>query len=273
MLHTGHLRRFACLAHAEFLKIFDSRMPAIYCMAAFFAVYLWVFDLYHVEQINTVLKPKNFIQVLPVLFRVTWTSLLFHVGIIAFVTYWVAVDSQYGMIRVTCAQPVSRIEFLLARCTAISVHVVVITSVFLASVAFWPLAYSGAAGVTSSDALMVARCFLHALVFTMAVAWIAMAAALFRRSVGSALVGACITFIALGFLSVMPHDLLPPRFVFMRYFVFPLGDLVNPWGALRSDNPFRQMYPAQMFYLVMLVTPLLFFLPAAIDFHRRDISE
>lgn len=148
-----------------------------------------------------------------------------------------------------------------------------ITLVYLLGVVFWSIVYTGVAGFSAAQARVLARFSIHVLVFTVALAWIAMAAATFRRTVGTALVTACIACIALAFLTRLPHNLVAPRFVFMRYFVYPLGDLLNPWGGFRSDNPFRQMFAARDFYLVMLITPLLFVIPAVFDFKRRDITE
>lgn len=264
---------FTSLVNAEVLKIFASRMPWFIYAGAFAAVYLWVFDFYHLEHLGVERHPKNFFDVFPLLFFKLWVSLLFHVVVVAFAGFWVSLDNQYGMIRVACTQPLTRYEYLLGKYVAISLHVVLIALVFLFAQCFWLIVYSGVRGVTLAELRLIGLVAADVLVFTLALTWIAISAASFRRTTGSAIITACLVFIGLAFLMTLPHDAIPPQYVFMRYLVFPVGNLPNPFAAYGGDTPFRQMYTHRQFLSVVLATPLLFIVPAFLYFQRRDITE
>lgn len=107
-------------------------------------------------------------------------------------------------------------------------------------------------------------------------AWFAIvtaaAAASFRATVGAGMVTAVLSMIALGFATMLPFDVLPPRVVLARYFFFPLGELPAPAG-IAGDSPWLRVHSVGAFSLTALITPLIVLVPAVVYFARRDIEE
>ena len=267
---------FVLFVKAEFLRIYATRVPQICYLAITAACYLWVFQMYYVEKVSIRMTPSNFFYAFPVLFFGTWKSLAFPVTIICCAASWMVIESQHGMIRVCCTQPVARWEYLAGKMLAILGHVALMTLVYIGAQLGYVALYSGVRGFNAAQAAALGRFVLHQMVLVLALTWIAVSVASFRKTSGAAIVTACLAMIFLGFMTTLPHDVLPPEYVFMRLSVFPIGDLPNPfghWRDFKADNPFRQIYTPLNFYLVMFITPLLFFLPALLHFTRRDITE
>jgi hypothetical protein len=109
-------------------------------------------------------------------------------------------------------------------------------------------------------------------VLTLAISVVAMAAASCRRTVGSGIVTALMAFILLGVMTMLPFDVLSPRFILLRYFFYPLQELTVPMST-GADSPFRRPEFLTSFYSVAVATPLLFALPAALYFRSRNIVE
>ena len=269
---TSGVRRWAAVARAEFLKIWASKIPLVIFLALPAGTYLFVLELYHVERIGARRAIGNAVEALPLVFFATWNTLLFQLAMVMFAAFWATVDSQYGMIRVACSQPLTRTELLLGRWCAVSAHVVIVTAGLVASELAWTVVYSGVRGVRPADALIVARFTLDVAVLLVSVCVVAMAAASFRRTVGSGIVTALMAFILLAMMTMIPFEILPPRFVLLRYFFYPLQDLPAPaWPG--ADSPFQRPDFLTSFYTVALVTPVVFALPAILRFRRRDIVE
>jgi hypothetical protein len=264
--------RFTAIARAEFLKIWASNIPLVMLFALPIGSYLFVLELYHVERMSDNLRIGNALDVLPLLFFVTWKTLLFQAAMLTFTAFWATVDSQYGMVRVACSQPVSRVEYFLGRWCGIMAHVVIFTIVLVASDLAWTAIYSGIHGIRAHDLASVARFAVELLTFVVAITSIAMATASFRRTVGAGIVTALMGFILLAVMTMVPFDVISPRLILMRYFSFPLGELRNPFTA-GGDSPFLRVHSVAEFYQVALGTPLLFVLPAIVYFRNRDIVE
>jgi ABC-type transport system involved in multi-copper enzyme maturation permease subunit len=266
------VRRCAAVARAEFLKIWASNLPLVILVALPIGTYLFVLELYHVERLSQHLPIQNAFQALPVVFKAMWATLLFQAAILTFAAFWTTVDGQYGMIRVGCRQPVTRIEYLSGKWAGIGAHIVLFSTALVASELAWTGLYSGFKGTRAADVASVAWFALDLSVLTLAISVVGMAAASFRRTVGSGIVTALMAFLFLAFMTMLPFDLLSPRFILLRYFFYPLQDLALPL-VVGADSPFHRPAFLKSFYSVALATPLLFAVPAMVYFSRRDIVE
>jgi ABC-type transport system involved in multi-copper enzyme maturation permease subunit len=266
------VRRCTAVARAEFLKIWASKIPLVIVVALPAGTYLFILELYHVERMSDHLAIGNAVQALPLVFKATWSTLLFQAAMLTFAAFWATVDSQYGMIRVGCCQPLTRTEYLLGKWSGISAHIVLFSIALVLAEVMWTGIYSGFRGVGAGDGVRVARFALELAVLIVAISVVAMAAASCRRTVGSGIVTALMAFILLAVMTMLPFDVLSPRFILLRYFFYPLQGLAVPMSA-GADSPFRRPDFLTSFYAVAVATPLLFAVPAALYFRSRDIVE
>jgi ABC-type transport system involved in multi-copper enzyme maturation permease subunit len=266
------VRRCAAVARAEFLKIWSSKIPLVILVALPIGTYLFILELYHVERMAERLGVRNAVQALPLVFFATWKTPLFQAAMLTFAAFWTTVDSQYGMVRVGCCQPLTRAEYLLGKWCGIGTHVVLFSVALVLSELMWTGIYSGFAGVGVADVVRVARFAFDLAVLVAAISVVAMAAASSRRTVGSGIVTALMAFILLALMTMIPFDLVSPRLVLLRYFFYPLQELAVPVST-GADSPFRRPEFLTSFYAVALATPLLFAVPAALYFRSRDIVE
>jgi len=251
--------------------IWASRIPVVILMCLPVAVYLFVFELYHVERLSERLTITNAVDAFPLLFFAMWKTLLFQATILAFASFWMTVDSQYGMIRVACAQPVTRLEYLVAKTAGVTAHVGVFTVTLIASLGAWAALYSGTSGIGRPEIGAFSRFSAELIVLVVALTTVAAAAASVRRTVGSGMVTATLGFIVLASMTMLPFSVVSPRLVLMRYFFFPVGEFANPYPA--ADVPFVRVFTVADFYRVALITTLVFALPAVLYFRKRDIVE
>jgi hypothetical protein len=266
------IRRCVRVARAEFLKIRASNVPLMILVALPVGTYLFILELYHVERMGERLAIENAVQALPLVFKATWGTLLFQAAMLTFAAYWTTIDSQYGMIRVGCCQPLTRIEYLLGKWSGIGAHIVTFSTALVLSELAWTGLYSGFRGIRAADVASVARFAFDLSVLVLAISGVAMAAASCRRTVGSGIVTALMAFILLAVMTMIPFDVLSPRFILLRYFFYPLQDLparISPGG----DSPFLRPPFLTSFYSVALVTSALVAVPAALYFRKRDIVE
>jgi ABC-type transport system involved in multi-copper enzyme maturation permease subunit len=259
-------------AFAEFRKIAAARITLAFLLALPVGTYLFAFELYHVEGAASRLSVTNVLHAVPLLFFASWKTLLIQAALVAFAAFWTTLDSQYGMIRVACAQPVSRTTYLVGKWLGIGGHVVILSAVYVLCHGLWGALYSGLGGMGLPQWTALARFAIEALVFSLGLAWVGMAAASFRRTVGSGIVVAVMAIVLLALMTMLPFDLVPPRLVFMRYFFFPLGELPNAWPG-EHDSPFVRVRTPAEFWSVVPVTPLLLSVAALLHFRRRDITE
>ena len=80
--------------------------------------------------------------------------------------------------------------------------------------------YSGVRGIGAADAVRVAWFAVDLAVFVLAISVVAMATASFRRTVGSGIVTAVMSFILLALMTMLPFDLVPPDWS-LRYLLLP----------------------------------------------------
>jgi len=261
-------------AAAEFRKIAAARATLAFLLALPVGTYLVAFELYHVEWAGDrmAVRVPDVMHAIPLLFFASWKTLLFQAALVSFAAFWTTLDSQYGMIRVACTQPVSRVTYLVGKWLGIGGHVVILSAVYVLCQGLWGALYSGLGGMGLPQWTALARFAIEAIVLSLALAWIGMAAASFRRTVGSGIVIAVMGVVVLALMMMIPFDVVPPRFVFMRYFFFPLGELPNPWPG-HPDSPFVRARTVTEFWAIVPSTPLVLSLAALLHFRRRDITE
>jgi ABC-type transport system involved in multi-copper enzyme maturation permease subunit len=258
-------------AGAEFRKIAAARGTRAFLLALPVGTYLVAFELYHVEGAAERLPVPNVLHAVPLLFFASWKTLLFQTALVAFAAFWTTLDSQYGMIRVACAQPVSRATYLLGKWLGIGGHVVILAAVYVLCHGLWGALYAGLGGMGGADWTALLLFAVEVVAFSLALTWIGMAAAAFRRTVGAGIVTAAVAVVVLALMTMLPFSLVPPRLVFMRYFFFPLGELPNPWPG--NDSPFLRVRTLTEFWTIVPATPLLLSAAALLHFGRRDITE
>lgn len=148
---------------------------------------------------------------------------------------------------------------------------VLVTVALILSLVGWAVLYSGVRGIGAQEVVMLLRFSVELLALTLAIGGVGLATASFRRTIGSGLVTAMIAFIGLSVMMMLPFDVLPPRFVFVRYFFFPMQEFPSPFPG--RDSIFLRLYSLSDFYTVVLATPLILGIPAILYFRRRDITE
>jgi hypothetical protein len=205
-------------------------------------------------------------------FKATWGTLLFQAAVLTFAAFWTTIDSQYGMVRVGCCQPLTRIEYLLGKWSGIGAHIVLFTFGLLVSEIAWTSLYSRFRGIRAADVASIARFAFDLSVLILAISIVAMAAASSRRTVGSGIVTALMAFILLAVMTMLPFDMVSPRLILLRYFFYPLQDLPAQFSHA-GDSPFIRPSFLTSFYSVALVTSVLVAVPAALYFRKRDIVE
>ncbi len=256
---------------AEFLKIRASQFPLVILAALPAGAFLFVFELYHMEGLAQHVGPDSLRQ-FGVLFFTAWKTLLFQATMVAFAAYWTTVDSQYGMIRVAACQPLTRMQYLLGKWIGMAAHVVLLTIAYIVTLLMWTAIYAGWQGVEGAALVAIVLFSVQTIVFTTALTLITAAAASLRTTVSAGMITALLILILLSLAMMLPFDVVSPRFVFMRYFLFPLGELPNPFPT-ESDSPFVRVLPTIDFYRTTAVTVMCFMAPAIWWFRRRDIQE
>jgi len=102
----GYFWRFVL---AEVRKIYDFRFLQIASVVIFLATVLFVYQIFYIVGVTERYSVPNAYYAVPLLFYVTWgKTLLIFLPLVAFSVYCVTVESQFGMIRVLCAQPLER---------------------------------------------------------------------------------------------------------------------------------------------------------------------
>jgi ABC-type transport system involved in multi-copper enzyme maturation permease subunit len=259
-------------AVAEFRKIAAARVTLAFLLALPVGTFLFAFEIFQVEDAYAHMEIPGMFHALPVLYFSAWKAMLFQAALVAFAAFWMTIDSQYGMIRVACAQPVSRTVYLVGRWMGIGAHVAILSVVFAFSLILWGTVYAGLGDVGAGQVAPLARFTGEVAWFSVALAGVGMVTASFRRTVGSGIVTAAIAIILLAFTMMIPFDVVPPQFLFMRYFFFPLGELPNPWPT-DTDSPFIRLRTIGEFLAVVPATPLVLSVLAVLHFRTRDITE
>lgn len=255
---------------AEFLKIYSFRIPQIAygCITAF--MLLFVIQLFYFERLSAHLGPATVTEVIPYLFFASWKTILFHLFLLAFGAYCTAVDSQYGMIRIGCTQPVSRAQYVLGKTIAIELHVALFGIVYVSSLLFWVGVCTGGRGLSLWALAAVVSLTARTIVFCVGfVGWV-IAVSILRKSLLDAVVSSFVVFAFFGLLTTLPTRFHVEALLFLRYFFYPIAGMIpRDWPI-----PFpMQDAPLWQFLLVSICTPVICFIPAMLHFHYRDICE
>lgn len=255
---------------AEFLKVYAFRIPQIayVCITAF--MLLFVIQLFYFERLSSHLGPATVTEVIPYLFFASWKTVLFHLFLLAFGAYCIAVDSQYGMIRIGSTQPVSRSQYLLGKAIAIELHVTLFALVYVASLLFWVSICTGFRGLSLSAIAAVASLAARTVVFCVGFSGWVIAVSILRKSLLDAVVSSFVVFAFFALLTTLPMRFHLEAGLFLRYFFYPMAGIVpKDWPI-----PFpMQGAPVWQFVLVSFGTPAVCFIPAMLHFHLRDICE
>ncbi|MFZ0859744.1 MAG: hypothetical protein WCA27_22195 [Candidatus Sulfotelmatobacter sp.] len=255
---------------AEFVKVYAFRIPQIAYVSIAAFMLLFVIQLFYFERLSAHLGPATVTEVMPYLFFASWKTILFHLFLLAFGAYCIAVDSQYGMIRIGCTQPVSRAQYLLGKTIAIELHVALFAIVYVASLLFWVGICTGFRGLSTSALGAVASLATRTIVFCVGfVGWV-IAVSVLRKSLLDAVVSSCVVFALFGLLTTLPMRFHLEGGLFLRYFFYPMAGIVpKDWPI-----PFpMQGAPLWQFLLVSFGTPAICFIPAILHFQFRDICE
>jgi len=256
------------------LKIWAFRIPHFAALILCIATYLFVLGVYHAGGFNTYLENdqlRSAFYTFVVIFLGTPLNFYFPVFVVAFSIFCVSVESQYGMIRILASQPLSRTQYILAKGAAISFHVAQLSLVSLLAQFCCALVYSSQVGITSNRVGRLILFSLGTIFFSLALCWMAMAAALLARTLTGGIIIAFASWI--GFFSItlaLPESL--KHFMFVRYWIFPLVQMVSgePLTWLK-DLP-RGLTLLGFLGVVTLSTAMIC-LPAFCYFRRRDITE
>ena len=253
---------------AEFSKFYAFLTPQIAYASIAASLLLFVVELFYVKGVS---GTSTATDVIFYLFFDSWKTTFFQLFVIAFSAYCIAVDSQHGMIRIGCTQPVSRTQYLLAKSIAIELHVALFALVYVASVLMWACICTRFGSIPATEFVPLASLAARTVVFSCGLSGCMIGVSTLRKSLLDAFVCCCVVFVGFFCLATMPpkrYHLEPAMFV--RYFFYPLAELVpKDWSTPMpmKDAPFWQ------FLLVSLVTLAVCFLPALVYFHFRDISE
>jgi ABC-type transport system involved in multi-copper enzyme maturation permease subunit len=252
---------------AEVRKIYDFRFPQISSVFIFLAVFLFVIQIYYVEHVPLHRPVPNAYYAVTLLYYVTWSqALLIFLFFAAFSVYCVTVESQYGMVRVLCAQPLARWQYVAGKYAAILCHVALLATTYVISLLIWGVVQSGVRGMTLDQWLSLLVMYSCVLIYTLAIAWISISVALLRKTMISSLVAVAGTFAGLGLMTTY-RSLEWGKYYFIRYYFMGLENLPMPF---RFEFP---RYPFTTFCLVTLATCLIFAVPPLLYFHFRDITE
>ncbi|MGO8735892.1 MAG: ABC transporter permease [Terriglobia bacterium] len=236
------------------------------------AMYLFVAEVYHIDKLPLHASVRNLFDSLPWILFDAWKTWFLQMFIVSLAAYAASVESQYGMIRLLCAQPLSRAEYVLGKGVAISIYVTALTLVFLGSAVAWAALYSGMRGVSWADLNHLALSTLAFVIFAQALGWIAYSLGLLRRTIGESLITAFGFFILLTFAGAFCSDRMKPYFL-VRYIFFPwkyfprLSSELRSMASLYSSSTFLDLF------LVALITSGLAFAAGYVSFVRRDITE
>jgi len=210
--------------------------------------------------------------VLPWVLFDAWKTMILQMVIVCFAAYSAAVESQYGMIRLLCAQPMSRTEYVLGKGVAISIHVTALTLVFVGSAVAWTALYSGIGGVSWADLNHLALSTLAFVIFAQALGWIAYSLALLRRTIGESLITVFGVFTLLMFVAAYSPRRMHGYFL-IRYVFFPWKYFPAMNSEFRSIASLYASLTLLDLFLVALITSGLALAVGCASFVRRDITE
>lgn len=236
------------------------------------AMYVFVAEVYHIDKLPLHAPVRNLFDALPWVLFDAWKTLFLQTFIVCFAAYAASVESQYGMIRLLCAQPMSRTEYVLGKGMAISIYVTALTLVFVGSALAWTAVYSGIREVTWSNLNHLALCTLAFVIFAQALGWTAYSLGLLRRTIGESLITTFGFFVLLTFAGAFSSDRMKPYFL-VRYMFFPWKYFPGLHSELKSIAGLYASSTLLSLLLVALTTSGLALAIGYGSFVRRDITE
>ena len=267
---------FRSFIYAEFIKLSKLRTTRItYAIIPPF-IFLFAFQLYYFGDIHQYLQGtghEDVMSAFPMVFFFSWRTWLFQLFIIAYAVFCTSSESQYGMIRVLAAQPLSRIQYYLAKHFAVAGHVALMSIVFAAACCFWALLYSGVPeSFHAGDIARILVFILSLAAFTSGLGWAATSAAFLRKTIASSLAAAMSLLLVLPVVLLVTDVTVLNPYFFIFYWKNPMFHLQYPahWTWLVKES---QTMPARTFMLAALITIGTITIPAARYFCRRDIDE
>lgn len=255
---------------AEFLKFYAFRIPQIAYVSIAAFPFLFVVQLFYVEHLFAHVGVRTVAAIIPYLFFASWKTILLQLFLIAFTAYCVVVDSQYGMIRIGCTQPVSRAQYILGKSIAIELHVALFALVYVASLFIWVGIYTGFHGLSLTGLLALASLAARTVVFCCGLSGCMIGVSILRKTLLDAFVSCCVIFVGFALLTTLPPQFHLEPVLFVRYLFYPIAAILPKGWPI----PFpMKSAPFWQFLLVLLVTPTVCFLPALLHFQLRDIPE
>ena len=258
------------LIAAEIAKLYAFRISLIAYISIPIFLLLFVVQLFYFEHLSSHLGSVTVAEIVPYLFFASWKPILFQLFIVIFSAYCVAVDSQYGMIRVTCTQPIRRVEYLLGKCIAIEFHVATLALAYVLSLLIWGCVCAGLRDWPKAIA-PIASVAVRTIVFSVGLSTCMVAISSLRKTLLTAFVSSCVVFACFALLTTLPLRFHLEGALLLRYFFYPIS------GILPKDWPIGT-FPMQsasfgQFALVSFGTAIICLIPALATFHLRDISE
>jgi len=271
-MSNNHRSYLLPLIRAEIAKLWAFSIVRLAVAITPFAMYVFVAEVYHVDKLPLHASVHNLFDALPWILFNAWKTLFLQMFIVCFAAYAASVESQYGMIRLLCAQPMSRTEYILGKGVAIAFYVTALTLVFVASAVAWSAVYSGVRGASWGDLKQLGLCAFSLVIFTLALGWTAYSLALIRRTIGESLITAFGFFVLLMFAMVyLPRHV--NSYFLVYYAFFPWKYFLRPGFGL---GPEASHYASSTLFdlsWVALITSALALAVGYASFVRRDITE
>ncbi len=263
---------FFCDAiRAEFLKIWAMRFPRYSAAGLVAFVGLMTYELFAGEHLADHVHLTSALTLVPYLSMATWGDMfVIPLYIMGLATYCMTVDSQYGMIRVGCAQPLSRVSYIAAKSLAILLHSALFTSAYFLLLVAVSAVAGGSLRMPLAEVLPIVFVYLRLLVFCVSFAWLIAGAALFRRTLLESFVSAILVIVALIWINMMPMRFGFNPYLFFRYFLYPISPILRKEWL--SDYP-NIGNPMWQYLVTMVATPAIVWSLALARFIRRDITE
>jgi len=264
---------FIRIVRAEYLKIWAFRIPTYGTACLAFYMILVTYDLFGAEHLSAHLHIVSAFTAVPYIGFASWAKLIvIPLFLIALGTYCTLVDSQYGMVRIGCSQPVRRTTYVGAKTLAIIVH----AASFVLLYAVFLLAASAIAGeqwrMTRADLASFCSFTFRLLILNIGIVWLVVAAALFRRTLLAGLLTAMLVVIAAVWLNVLPVEYGLRPYLLFRYFLYPFAPIWPSGLASVIEIP-NAGCTSWQFAVAALGIPAAFWAVAVSYFSNRDITE
>lgn len=257
---------------AEFAKVFALKFPAYASLGVVVFVALVTYQLVGGEHIMERLQERNALALLPYLVWASWGKLVvIPIFLIVFATYCTAVDSQYGMVRIGCTQPLTRVDFALGKTAAIVVHAVLFVMLYLCLLILASALLGGMHFAVNAKEIGALFSFgFRLVVLNAAIAWLATGAAFFRKTLLTAFVTALLVVVGCIWLNTLPTEFGLRPYLLFRYFLYPLVPILPSGWSFEIPNADCSIW---QFAAAALGMPAILWSASIAYFVKRDITE